>query len=202
MAERVLLPPDVTMALAHDSFRFSLASAPALIHSATGDDVRRGLIAEYFTNALLGLEVHHHGEEELYFPLLIERFPEEREKVDLGRKQHHEVLSLLEAASDAVTQWGAKGDPESAKVLASLVALEEALSVHLEYEEKSIVPLEDGLTPEDRTICLDHMREHHVARIPDLPLVLLSLGHGRAYLWQAVGEGSLRDMIAKVPGTG
>jgi hypothetical protein len=199
MADRVLLPPDLTMALPHDSFRFSLASAPALIDSTTGDDVRRGLIADYFMNVLLVLEVHHHGEEELYFPLLIERFPEEREKVDLGAKQHHEVLSFLTAAMDAVTAWGAKGDMESANVLSALEALEGALSVHLEYEEKTIVPLEEGLTPDDRTICLDRMREHHVARIPDLPVVLLSLGHGRAYLWQAVGEASFREMISKVP---
>jgi len=196
-----LLPPDVTMGLAHDSFRFSLASAPALIRSATGDDARRSLIAEYYNNVLIGLEVHHHGEEELYFPLLIERFPDKREKVDLGVKQHHEVLSFLGVATDALTQWGAKGDPESATVLASLGALEEALSVHLEYEEKSIVPLEDGLTPEDRTNCLARMGEHHAARIPDLPLFLLSLGHGGAFLWQTVGEGSFRDLIAEVPQT-
>jgi iron-sulfur cluster repair protein YtfE (RIC family) len=199
MAERVLLPPDVTMAVAHDGFRFSLASAPALIHSATGDEVRRALIATYFTNMLTVLEVHHHGEEELYFPVLIERFPEEREKVDLGAKQHHEVVSFSEAAMDAVTEWGANVDAQSAKVLSALEALEVALSVHLEYEEKTIVPLEEGLTPDDRTICLDRMREHHVARIPDLPVVLLSLGHGRAYLWQAVGEASFREMISKVP---
>jgi hypothetical protein len=73
MADRVLLPPDVTMALPHDSFRLSFASAPALIDSTTGDDVRRGLIADFFMNGLLVLEVHHHGEEELYLPLLIER---------------------------------------------------------------------------------------------------------------------------------
>jgi hypothetical protein len=198
MADRVLLPPDVTMALPHDGFRFSLASAPALIHSTVGDAVRRGLIVDYFMNVLLALEVHHHAEEELYFPLLIERFPEEREKVDLGAKQHQEVLSFLTAAMDAVTEWGAKGDAESANALSALEALEDALSVHLEYEEKTIVPLEEGLTPEERTICLDRVREHLVARIPDLPMVLLSLAHGRAYLWEAVGEGSFREMIAKV----
>lgn len=199
MADRVLLPPDVTMAMPHDSFRYSLASAPAMIHSATNDDVRRGLIADYFTNVLLVLEVHHHGEEELYFPLLVERFPEEREKVDLGAKQHHEVLSFVTAAMDAVTDWSAQGDTASVNLIAKLETLEEALDVHLEYEEKAIVPLEEGLTSEDRTICLDRMMEHHVARIPNLPVVLLSLAHGRALLWQAVGPGAFRDMIAKVP---
>jgi Hemerythrin HHE cation binding domain len=197
-ADRVLLPPDVTMALPHDGFRFSFASAPALIHSTTGDQVRRGLIADYFANVLLVLEVHHHGEEELYFPLLVERFPEEREKVDLGAKQHHEVVSFLAAAMDAVTEWRAKGDAEKANVLSALEALEETLEAHLDYEEKSIVPLEDGLTPEERTNCLDRMMEHHVARIPNLPMVLLSLANGRTYLWQAVGERSFRDMIARV----
>lgn len=199
---RVLLPPDVTMAVAHDGFRFSFAAAPALIGSASSDEVRRGLIADYYSNVLNVLEVHHHGEEELYFPLLIERFPEEGERIELGAKQHHEVVAFLEAATDAVTEWATKGNAENANVLSTLGALENALSIHLEYEERTIVPLEDGLTAEDRVLCLDRMMEHHVGRIPNLPAVLLSLAHGRSYLWQAVGEASFRDMIAKGPQPG
>ena len=199
MADRIfetMLPPDVTMSLPHDFFRYALAASPALIQSATSDDVRRGLIADYYTTMLMVLEVHHHGEEELYFPLLIERFPEAREKVELGAKQHHEVESFSAAAMDAVTEWEGKGDAERSTALSSLDALEKALTEHLEYEQKTIVPLEEGLTPEDRRLCLDRMREHHSARIPNLPVALLTLSHGQAFLWQAVGEESFRDVIA------
>jgi hypothetical protein len=52
MAELALIPPDISMALAHDGLRFASASAPVLIDSATGNDVRRALIADYYTHVL------------------------------------------------------------------------------------------------------------------------------------------------------
>lgn len=198
MPERRLLPPQTTMALPHDGFRFSLASAPALINSAKGDDDRRALIADYYASVLVGVEVHHHGEEELYFPLLIERFPEKRATVDLGAKQHHEVVSVAAAAKGAVALWVAKGDAETTNVLSTLEAFDEALSVHLHYEETEIVPLEEGLTPQERAALLARIREHHVAKIPNMAEFLLSLFHGQALLWEAVDEASFRATIAKV----
>lgn len=198
MAEPQLLPPRTFMALAHDGLRFSLASAPALILSANGDDVRRALVADFYANVLLGLEVHHHGEEELLFPMLIERFPEEQGKVDLGAKQHHEVVVFLAAAKAAVTDWQANGDGGSGSVLAALEALEENLSIHLQYEETEIVPLENGLSSEERRVYLARTREHHVAKLPNVAEFLLSLHHGQALLWESVGEALFREMIAGV----
>src|SRR5579863_7167407 len=165
MADLALIPPDISMALAHDGLRFALASAPVLIDSATGNDVRRALIADYYAHVLAGLEVHHHGEEELLFPLLIERFPEERAKVDLGTAQHHAVVSYLTAAEAAVADWNARGDDESMSLLSALADLEEVLAVHLDYEQAEIVPVEARLSLEDRGAYLTRTREHHMARL-------------------------------------
>ena len=186
------------MALAHDLLRFSFASAPALIDSATGNELRRNLITGYFASVLSGLEVHHHGEEELLFPLLIERFPEDREKVDLGEKQHHEILSLLAAARRAVDEWETSGDSHNASVTAALGTLEDALLTHLDHEEAAIVPLEARLSVEERTIHMARMRKHHTERLrPGVVEFFFSISHGQALLWEAVGGASFRDMIAE-----
>jgi len=196
MAEPVILPPDVSMAMAHDGFRFALASAPALIKSAKGDNVRRGLIADFYANVLVGLEVHHDGEEELLFPLLIERFPEERDKIDLGAEQHHEVVSLMAAATEAVSMWESEDDTGSRRLLSTLAALEQALSVHLDYEQTTIVPLEGRLAPKELAHHFSRTADHHMAKLP--PNFLFALYHGEPLLWQAVGEASFREMIANV----
>ena len=197
MAEPPLLPPDTVMALVHDGLRFSLASAPALIQIAKGDDVRRGLVAGYYANVLLGLDVHHHGEEEFLFPLLIERFPEEQAKIELGLNQHHDVVSFSADATAAVSEWGTQGDAKNGKAISALEALDEVLSVHLKYEETSIVPLEGNLTSEERRTWLALNLEHHTARLPDLREFFFTAARGRALLWEAVGEASFRDMIAR-----
>jgi iron-sulfur cluster repair protein YtfE (RIC family) len=198
MAEDVLLPADVSMALAHDLLRFALGAAPALIESATGNDIRRALVANYYNKVLTGIEVHHHGEEELLFPLLIERFPEERGKVDLGAKQHHEVVSPLTTAEAALVEWETKSDAKRTNVASALSALDKRLSVHLDYEETAIVPLEGRLTVEERTLHMARMVRHHMTRLLPSPAeFFLTISHGQALLWEAVGEASFRDMISR-----
>ena len=63
------------MPAVHKVFRSSLASAPTFIASAAGNDERRALIANYLRQPDGLPEVHHDGEEQLVFPLLIERAP-------------------------------------------------------------------------------------------------------------------------------
>jgi len=202
MTDLALIPPDISMALAHDGLRFALASAPVLIDSATGDEVRRALIADYYAHVLAGLEVHHHGEEELLFPLLIERFPDERERVDLGTKQHHAVVSYVAAAETAVSEWGAKSDGECKDVVSALAALEEVLLVHLDYEQAEIVPVEARLSSEDRGIYIARTQEHHMARLAPVAEFFFSLYHGQPLLWEAVGEAPFREMLANVRASG
>ena len=183
------------MALAHDGLRFALASAPALIPSAKGDDVRRGLVAGFYSSVLVGLHIHHHGEDELLFPLLIDEFPEERHKVDLGATQHHEVASAVPATEEAIARWGTDGDAEMDELLSSLRALEEVLAVHLEYEQREVVPLEARLRPEVRAAYWARTVDHHRAQLP--PDYFFSISRCQALLWEAVGEAAFRDMVGQ-----
>jgi hypothetical protein len=46
-----------------------------LASAAEGDEARRELIGNFYRNIIAFLYVHHHGEEELVFPLLHQRCP-------------------------------------------------------------------------------------------------------------------------------
>ena len=107
--ERSIHSNDSGMAAVHRIYTSSLDAASDYIESARGDDTRRQLIANFYLNVLASPETHHVGEDELYFPLLIERAPEQREVVNLGIKQHQEVLALLAAAQTTNGGVGSDG---------------------------------------------------------------------------------------------
>ena len=160
MTESESIRPDTSdMLAAHKLFRVSLASAPALVESAAGDDVRRALVANYYAQLLAFLEVHHDGEEEHLFPLLIERAPGDRETVDRAIEQHHQLVALLGAAKTSAAAWGVKGDSAGPDVVSNLGELEEFLSAHLDQEEETILPLAtEHVTVEEWRMLARHSR--------------------------------------------
>jgi len=214
MAEASSIRPDTSdMAIAHMSFRSSLAAAPGLIRSAVGDDHRRTLIANYYVNVLAFLEVHHEGEEEFLFPLLLERVPEHREVVELAIEQHRQVLPLLAAAKAATARWESDGDSAGPALALALGSLEEGLSAHLDHEEAAIVPLAtEHVTVEE----WEALPKHTAANFKGDKIWLI-LGLGRENRtpqqratqldrwppklrewWEAVGEPSFNVLIAEV----
>jgi iron-sulfur cluster repair protein YtfE (RIC family) len=201
------------MAAAHKSFRSSLASAPALIDSAVGDGHRRALIANYYANVLAALEVHHEGEEELLFPLLIERVPELREVVDLGTEQHEQVLPLLAAAKTATATWESSGDSGGPELARALRALDEALSVHLDYEEGTIMPIAaEHISVEEWEMLPRHTMENFTGdkpwllvgwarenRTPEQWAMMLDRAPPpMRQWWETVGEPSFNALIAEL----
>ncbi len=161
MTEAGSVQPDFTgMAAVHAIYRASMNSAPAYIGSAAEDDQRRALIASFYTNVLASLENHHVGEDELLFPLLVERAPEHADVINQGFEQHAQVLGLVAAAQAATKTWESHGDAAGPDLVRALGALDDALSLHCDQEEATIVPL---LT--------EHLREEEMAALP---------AHGRA----------------------
>ena len=214
MTESMSTHPDTSdMAAVHKVFRSSLASAPVLVESAAGDDDRRALITSYYTNVLAFLEVHHDGEEELLFPLLIERAPKHRHAVDLAIEQHHEVVGLLGAAKAATVAWATKGDSEEPELVNTLGALDKALSAHLDQEEANIVPLatehvtveEWGMLPghamanfkgDKIWLIMGLIRENFTPE--QRAMMLEHMPPPARQMWETMGEASFNDMIAEV----
>ena len=131
------------MAQVHRVFRDAVAAAPSLIGTTTASDpARLDLVAAYYRNVLALLHAHHDGEDELIWPLLVERAPAEAAEVQRIAGQHGDVDSALTAASAAIDAWQQAGDDASGRAAAAAVtALGAALLPHLDEEEAFIVPL-------------------------------------------------------------
>jgi hypothetical protein len=206
--------PDTSdMAAVHQVFRSSLAAAPALVASSRGDEARRALIAGYYANLLAFLEVHHQGEETLVFPYLTERAPECRTLMTRMATQHTDVLSLLDESKAALGLWSDKGDPAAVDAATALVALGDALSVHLDEEEAEILPLAgDHLSMEEWGALPGHamanftgdkiwliiglIRENFTPAQRDT--MLAHMPPPALAMWSTMGEAAFAEMIAEV----
>jgi iron-sulfur cluster repair protein YtfE (RIC family) len=129
------------MPAVHKVFRDALAAAPQLIASAVGDDDRRAVIADYYANLIEFLRVHHDGEEEIVFPVLLERAAGQRTILEKAAADHQAVIGLMAAANEKIEIWHAKGDEGTHGVAGALEALQAALIPHLDEEEAQVLPL-------------------------------------------------------------
>lgn len=141
--ERPPLADTSDMAQVHKVFRDAVTAAPSLIGSTTASDpARLNLVASYYRNVLALLHAHHDGEDDLIWPLLIERAPDDAAEVRRVAGQHADVDSALTKASAAIDEWEQLGDDISGRAATSAVsALGFALLSHLDEEEAFIVPL-------------------------------------------------------------
>jgi len=213
MTEPAPRPDTSDMPAVHKVFRSSLATAPAFTASAAGDDDRRALIANYYTNLIAFLEAHHDGEEELVFPLLIERAPEHKALVEQAAGQHADVVVLMSAVRDSLGSWEAKGDSDASEVARSLRALDDVLSPHLDQEEAEIVPLAaEYLTVEEWGALPGHalgsfqgdkiwlimglIRENFTQEQRNM--MLEHMPPPARQMWETMGEASFNDLIAQV----
>jgi len=213
MTESAPRPDTSDMPAVHKVFRSSLASAPAFVTSAAGNDERRALMVNYYTNLISFLEAHHDGEEELVFPLLIERAPEHKTLIEKVAGQHTEVVGLMGAVRDSLGSWDAKGDAEASGVVQSLRFLDGVLSPHLDQEEAEIVPMAaEHLTVEEWGALPGHalgsfggdkiwlimglIRENFTQEQRDM--MLEHMPPPARQMWETMGEASFNDLIAQV----
>jgi hypothetical protein len=214
MSESVFGVPDTSdMAAVHKVFRGSLASAPDLVGSATGDDIRRELIANYYDNVVAFLRAHHEGEDQLIYPVVIERAPAHQEVLELGKHQHEDVVPLMDAVTASVDAWRAEGDSRAPELADSLQALDDALSPHLDYEEAEVVPIAaEYLTVQEWGALAGHalgsftgdkvwlimglVRENFT---PEQRSAMLEhMPPPARQMWETMGEASFDDLIAQV----
>jgi hemerythrin-like domain-containing protein len=121
-------------------------------------------LADHIEFAIAALHIHHEGEDELLYPKLIERAPEQAPMTEEVEHEHQLIGTALEAASAACAVWRAQPTTETGESLAT--ALDDITSVaqgHLDDEEERIVPLAAvTLTQQE----WDALGEHAVAQVP------------------------------------
>lgn len=159
-------PIDVRdMAIVHAGFRSGFTESAALVRrDPTPGPERTAFLADHIDFAVLLLHHHHEGEDELLYPLILERAPHEAEMTARIEHEHLEVAGRIEAVAEASRAWRTGPTPATAEALASaLEDLNAALQPHLDHEENKVVPLAATLLTQEEWNTLG---EHAVAAIP------------------------------------
>jgi hemerythrin-like domain-containing protein len=185
--------PDVTeMTAVHQVFRDTLSAAPKLIDAVdAGDTERTELVKNFYANVIAFLAVHHEGEDELLYPLLKERAPEQRELIERVNAQHHDVEDLVAKSRAALNAWNSTDAAAQEHAAATLAQLGDRLTEHLDDEEVEMLPL-----------CAEHISLPEWGALPahamqnfDGDKIWLILGLIRARFTQAQRD----DMLAHMP---
>lgn len=128
----------------HVFLRREFRLAPDLVR-AVGDGAtdRAATVDDHLDFVTKVLHYHHTSEDDLLWPKLLERVPEELAPiVHLMEAQHARVDTLLQQIQQLRTQWRATARPADRDELARLLdELYVALVEHLEAEEERLLPI-------------------------------------------------------------
>jgi hemerythrin-like domain-containing protein len=214
-----LARPDTSdMVRVHRVFREGFAVAPQLLGAARAEDsaqIQR--IATYYDALVLFLHVHHEGEDELLWPRLLDRCPARAATVEHAAGQHQGVLGDLAVSEARLAEWKAEPTPDrAASLAAALATLGANLAVHLDDEERNILPLAaEHLTVEEWAELPTHGMQTGGQRAPHLMWLVLGLireqmsAEQRAHmdsvmpppvleLWTTQGEPMFREFITEL----
>jgi Hemerythrin HHE cation binding domain len=97
-------PIDVRdMAIIHRTFRAGYAEAAQLVRAApTPSPERVRFLADHIDFAIAAMHIHHESEEELLYPKLIQRVPEQAPMTEEVEDEHQLVRTALDTASAAL----------------------------------------------------------------------------------------------------
>ena len=136
--------PDTNeMRVIHRVFRRELTALPGFVRrTPDGDRERAEVVGHHATFILDSLHVHHTGEDENLWPLLLERAQPSTELVQTMQAQHERVHERVDRCQELLAQWRPDPDPSVGEQLSSaLEDLNEPLFEHLDQEEREILPL-------------------------------------------------------------
>jgi hypothetical protein len=153
------------MAIIHRTFRKTYQESARLVRAAPAPSPARvTFLADHVDFGIAMLHVHHEGEDELLYPKLIERVPDQAPMTEEVEHEHQLVRSSLDAASAACTAWRRRPSAETGEALATaLDQLNAVAQRHLDDEEEKVVPLAAvTLTQQE----WDAVGKHGVAQIP------------------------------------
>jgi hemerythrin-like domain-containing protein len=136
-------PDTHQMVVIHRAFRRESAMLAALIAQVpAGATDRVRVLADHFRWYRLGLHNHHHGEDELIWPLLLSRADLEADIVLRMEAQHERISSTLARAEVALSTWeAAAAEPARDELVAALADHRDVLLEHVDDEETELLPL-------------------------------------------------------------
>ncbi len=159
-------PIDVReMAILHQGFRRVYEEAARLVRANPAPSPGRvGFLADHIDFSLALLHIHHEGEDELLYPKLIERAPDQVAMTQEVEHEHELIKTALDAVSGACAGWRARPAAETGEALAaSLDELNAVTQPHLDDEEQKVVPLAAVTVTQEEW---DALNKHAAAEIP------------------------------------
>ena len=186
-------PIDVRdMAIVHRTFRNAYEESARLVRAAPLPSPGRvTFLADHIEFVLTLLHVHHEGEDELLYPKLIERAPDQAAVTEQVDHEHQLIKTALDAAAAACTAWRQQPSAETGEGLAAALGqLNTVVQPHLDDEEQKVVPLA-AVTLAQRE--WDALGKHAVAQMPRamrgvaFGMILEPLGEAdRAYMMRVL----------------
>jgi len=138
------------MLVVHRVFRREFRMMPALVRAvAPGDTARAEVLADHLANVAMGLHHHHTAEDELVWPLLLDRARMHTDLIHRMEAQHERLHEPLARIDVLLPRWRASAGTADRDSLADVIAQASvALDEHLADEEREILPIiEQHLTP-------------------------------------------------------
>jgi hypothetical protein len=207
-----------TMALIHRIFRHSFAELARLVTEVpVADTTRVAAVAGHVGFTVDGLVAHHTTEDELVWPLLLERAGPSAAVVERMEAQHQGLHLGLEEVRRRAEAWRADPSPASASALSAAIGdLLGLLTEHLDEEERDVVPLIAEhlslaewdrmgqaafakFTPAQRFTATGQMLE--VASPAEAAAMLAPLPAPVKLLWRLIGKRRYRRYAATFRGT-
>ena len=137
------------MVVIHRVFRREFGLLPALIRGVAADDLDRAkVVADHAAWLLRFVHVHHSGEDEHLWPVLLERVEVEADLIQRMEDQHLHVAALVPRAEAQLPGWAAEPSTErGAELAATFEEIAVVLDEHLGEEESQILPLVETHLP-------------------------------------------------------
>lgn len=153
------------MAIIHKTFRRAFEESAQLVRANPSPSASRvTFLSDHIDFGLKMLHHHHEGEDEILYPLLVERVPDHATRTEQIDHEHQEVKGAIDNARSACAKWRSAATSESAETLAaSLDTLNSSLMPHLDNEEREIVPLAAVTVTQKEW---DALAKHGIASIP------------------------------------
>lgn len=159
------------MVVIHRIFRREFTAMPELVRGVPeGDIARAGVVADSVQLMLLGLHIHHSGEDALLWPKLLDRASPAADLVHRMESQHEQVAELIGSTERQLGRWRARASAaDRDELAATLDRLRAPLLEHLDDEEAHILPLVEEHVRMDEW---EQLGEHGRAQFPKSKLFI------------------------------
>ena len=212
-------PQTEEMVIVHTLFRTHLAALPDLVSAVPdGDRSRATDLAGWLTELLTGLHHHHVGEDELMWPVLASRAPQDRPLVLRMEEQHSRIADLVAGCHREGAAFAASGRRTDGGTLAATLSdLNDSLAEHLSDEERHVLPIvrevmsvdewraladrgNASIPKERRLVFLGFML--HTATTEQRNLLMAQLPLPARVLWRLVGRRDFARAYRRIYGAG